>query len=60
MIAVLCKWTSGDPIAGDDALEARWFQLDELDEPGLALSLDVAKVAQQAESLQAKAFTPLT
>ncbi|WP_217999583.1 NUDIX hydrolase [Thauera butanivorans] len=48
LIAVLCKWQSGQPIAGDDALEARWFELDELDESGLALSLDVARVARQA------------
>jgi mutator protein MutT len=56
LIAVLCKWTSGEPIAGDDALEARWFYLHELDEAGLALSLDVAEVARQADSLRAEAF----
>ncbi|TWB10097.1 8-oxo-dGTP diphosphatase [Nitrospirillum amazonense] len=59
LIAVLCKWTSGEPMAGDDALEARWFHLDELDEAGLALSLDVAKVARQADSLRAEAFAPV-
>jgi len=48
LIAVLCDWTSGEPIAGDDALEARWFKLDDLDDAGLALSLDVADVARQA------------
>lgn len=56
LIAVLCKWTSGEPIAGDDALEARWFHLHELDEAGLALSLDVAEVARQADSLRAEAY----
>lgn len=48
LIAVLCKWPSGQPVAGDDALEAKWFALDELDETRLALSLDVAQVARQA------------
>nr|WP_230205803.1 NUDIX domain-containing protein [Burkholderia cenocepacia] len=43
LVAVLCEWISGDPIAGDDALEARWFYLDELDEAQVALSLDVAR-----------------
>ncbi|MEP0520146.1 MAG: NUDIX hydrolase [Hyphomicrobiales bacterium] len=48
LIAVLCKWVSGVPVAGDDALDARWFQLDELNDADVALSLDVAKVAHQA------------
>ncbi|WP_046866886.1 NUDIX hydrolase [Microvirga massiliensis] len=54
LIAVLCKWKSGDPIAGDDALEARWFRLDELDDARVALSLDVAEVARQAAAIPAK------
>jgi len=48
LIAVLCQWVSGEPIAGDDALEARWFRLEELDDEAIALSLDVAAVARQA------------
>ncbi|WP_231803269.1 NUDIX hydrolase [Stenotrophomonas sp. MMGLT7] len=51
LIAVLCEWRSGEPIAGDDALEARWFGLDELDDAGIALSPDVAEVARQAAAL---------
>ena len=27
MIAVLCTWVSGTPIAGDDATEAAWFPI---------------------------------
>jgi 8-oxo-dGTP diphosphatase len=30
LVAVLCQWISGDPIAADDALEARWFDLNSL------------------------------
>jgi mutator protein MutT len=56
LIAVLCKWTSGQPIAGDDALEARWFHIHELEEAGLALSLDVAEVAREAERIRAAAL----
>ena len=48
LIAVLCRWLSGEPVAGDDALEARWFALDELDDEELALSPDVAEVARHA------------
>ena len=51
LIAVLCTWVSGEPVAGDDALEARWFRLEDLNEAVLALSLDVAEVAQLAASL---------
>lgn len=47
LVAVLCSWKSGEPIAGDDALEARWIDLDTLEDGNLALSLDVAKVARQ-------------
>ena len=52
LVAVLCAWTSGEPIAGDDALEARWFPLNALEEEDLALSLDVAKVARQGAEIK--------
>ena len=48
LIAVSCTWVSGQPVAGDDALEARWFAHDALDDADLALSMDVARVAQMA------------
>ena len=48
LIAVLCQWQSGEPVAADDALEAKWFALEDLDDCRLALSLDVAKVARNA------------
>lgn len=54
LIAVLCEWKSGKTVAGDDALEARWFRLEELDDADLALSLDVAEVARQAATLFAR------
>ncbi|MGQ8634170.1 NUDIX hydrolase [Agrobacterium sp. DKPNP3] len=46
LIAVLCEWHSGTPVAGDDALEARWFSLEELQDADLALSMDVVSVAR--------------
>ncbi|MEC9345894.1 MAG: NUDIX hydrolase [Pseudomonadota bacterium] len=48
LVAVLCAWRSGEPVAGDDALDAAWFDLDDLDRPDLVLSLDVARLARQA------------
>lgn len=52
LIAVLCQWLRGEPTAGDDAMEARWFRLEELEDAGLALSLNVAEVARQAADVQ--------
>lgn len=54
LIAVLCRWTAGEPVAADDALDARWVDLDALQDTSLALSLDVAEVAEQAAALMAQ------
>ncbi|MBN8292064.1 NUDIX hydrolase [Rhodobacter sp. NTK016B] len=54
LIAVLCEWTGGEPVAGDDALEARWVDLAGLPNSGLPLSRDVADVAAQAAALLAE------
>lgn len=51
LIAVLCKWVGGEPVAADDALEARWLPLEDLDEAGLALHDDVARIARVAAEL---------
>lgn len=51
LIAVLCDWKSGEPVAGDDALEARWFALKDLDQADLALSFRVIEVARLAETM---------
>ncbi|HYG44936.1 MAG TPA: NUDIX hydrolase [Bordetella sp.] len=53
LIAVLCRWIDGEPVAGDDALEARWFPIASLDRQDLALSFGVADVARQAATLAA-------
>jgi 8-oxo-dGTP diphosphatase len=50
LIAVQCRWISGEPIAGDDALEARWFDLSELDPRHLAMSADVDVIARRAHA----------
>ena len=51
LVAVLCQWRAGEPVAGDDALEAGWFAMDDLDDANLALSLNVADVARQAAAI---------
>ena len=48
MVAVLCKWLRGTPVAGDDALDARWFGIDELDRDDLPMSAGVRDVARRA------------
>ncbi len=52
LIAVLCRWCSGEPVAGDDALEARWFDLADLEDANVALSLNVSEVAWQAAAMR--------
>ena len=51
LIAVRCRWLSGTPQAGDDALEARWFPIDELDPATLPMSADVDAIARQADAM---------
>ena len=51
---MLCRWKHGEPVAGDDALEARWLPIGNLETSGLELSLDVAEVAQQAAQIMSE------
>lgn len=45
LVAVLCRWVEGEPVAGDDAAEARWVPVAALDDwPGIIA--DVARVAR--------------
>ena len=55
LIAVLCRWQAGEPVAGDDALDARWVPLADLDGQALATSFGVAAVARKAAALAAEA-----
>ncbi|MDY0275481.1 MAG: NUDIX hydrolase [Desulfomicrobium sp.] len=50
LIAVLCDWISGEPVAGDDAMEAKWFSQEEWTQADLALSLNVREVIQLGQS----------
>jgi 8-oxo-dGTP diphosphatase len=51
LIAVLCRWLSGDPVAADDALEAGWFALEELRSRTLPMSADVDVIADRAQAM---------
>jgi 8-oxo-dGTP diphosphatase len=51
LIAVRCRWISGEPVAGDDALEAGWFAIAELGGGKIALSADVEVIARRAQAL---------
>lgn len=50
MVAVLCTWVSGNPIAGDDASEAAWFPIASLSQLK-NVSEDVDTLAYQAMRL---------
>ena len=58
LIAVRCEWISGLPAAGDDALEARWFRIEDLRPDRLAMSADVDVIARQAEDLARESVEP--
>lgn len=58
LIAVLCRWLSGEPVAGDDAMKARWFTFDELSSSGIHMSLDVVEVAEKARQVRERAWQP--
>lgn len=48
LVAVQCEWIAGEPRAADDALEARWFPIDEIEETSPVMSLHVAEVVREA------------
>jgi 8-oxo-dGTP diphosphatase len=51
LIAVRCRWLSGLPVAGDDALEARWFPIEDLDPDTVPMSADVDVIARRAGTM---------
>lgn len=55
MIAVLCRWISGVPMAGDDATEAEWFPISSLAQLE-NVSDDVDTVACQAQRVVADKY----
>lgn len=50
MIAVLCRWISGVPVAGDDATETAWFPISSLAQLE-NVSDDVDTLAYQAQRI---------
>ncbi|MXQ14430.1 NUDIX hydrolase [Microvirga makkahensis] len=55
LIAVRCRWLTGTPLAGDDALEACWFPTADLDPAVLPMSADVDVIARRAEAMNRRA-----
>jgi 8-oxo-dGTP diphosphatase len=51
LIAVRCRWLSGVPSAGDDALEARWFRIADLNPENIPMSAGVDLIARRAKEL---------
>ncbi|WP_201861602.1 NUDIX hydrolase [Microvirga soli] len=56
LIAVRCRWISGEPIAGDDALEAGWFPVIDLEHDRLAMSADVDTIVRRAQALESNSL----
>jgi mutator protein MutT len=51
LVAVLCHWEAGEPVAGDDALEAAWFPVADLDTASIPMSDHVTELARQGLAL---------
>ncbi|MYN12614.1 NUDIX domain-containing protein [Pusillimonas sp. TS35] len=51
LVVVLCDWLRGEPVAGDDAGDARWVPVDDMDSLPLVTSTDVAAIVRQAMAL---------
>lgn len=50
LVAVLCEYQSGTPMPADDALQACWLEVDELENSDLPLLDQVAEVARLAQA----------
>jgi 8-oxo-dGTP diphosphatase len=51
LVAGLCRWRAGEPVAADDAFAARWVGYEELNEMRGELSERVAEFAREARAL---------
>lgn len=48
LVGVACQFQSGTPIAGDDALDARWFPIDQIRQGNLPMSARVVDLLEHA------------
>ena len=48
LLAVACDWVDGDAVAADDALDARWFAVDDLRDGDGRFSADVGRLSRLA------------
>ena len=51
LIAVLCRWISGEPQADDDASDACWVPVAGIASSDLVMTADLVRVVQQAAAL---------
>ena len=54
LIAVLCRWVSGELQADDDASDACWFPVSGIASSDLVMTTDLVRIVQQAAALAAK------
>jgi 8-oxo-dGTP diphosphatase len=48
LVAVLCRWRTGEGVAADDALDVGWYAPEDLHRPGLVTSAAVGRVTDLA------------
>ncbi|MCQ0968840.1 NUDIX hydrolase (plasmid) [Paracoccus sp. TK19116] len=57
LAAVLCRHVAGEPLASDDAIEAAWFDIDQVLDGTLTLSHHVDDVLRLAQDFVARLAT---
>lgn len=53
LLVIACDWIVGEPVAGDDALDAAWFDLDAVRDNDPRFSERVAAIARKAREAAA-------
>ncbi len=48
LVAIACDWLAGEPLAADDASDAAWFRVADLDPDDPGFSRDVSALARRA------------
>lgn len=48
VLLLLCQWLRGEPVAGDDALDAAWFDIPGLSAVDLVSCIDIVNMTERA------------
>ncbi|MGU7816106.1 NUDIX hydrolase [Burkholderia sp. AW49-1] len=52
VLIMYCRWLMGEPVAGDDALDAAWFEIASLDQVELVTCIDIRRVIRSTQCIE--------